>query len=42
MPMGTPWPLLFRQDGDGLHVTVPAGASHDYGVALKINGTNIT
>jgi alpha-L-fucosidase len=40
--VGTPGPLSFRQDGDGLHVTMPAGASHDYGVALKINGTNLT
>ena len=39
--VGATGPLTFRQDGDGLHVTMPTGASHDYGVALKINGTNL-
>jgi alpha-L-fucosidase len=39
--VGTPGALVFRQDGDGLHVTVPAGASHPYGVALKIDGDGI-
>ena len=39
--VGTPGPLAFRQDGEGLHVTIPDGASHDYGVALKIDGEGI-
>ena len=34
-------PLAFRQDGKGLHVTVPADASHDFGVALKISGRGL-
>jgi alpha-L-fucosidase len=36
--VGSNGALDFRQDAEGLHVTVPAGAGHDYGVALKING----
>ena len=36
--VGTSGPLTFQQDGDGLHVTVPDGVSHPYGVALKIDG----
>ncbi|HVW74880.1 MAG TPA: alpha-L-fucosidase [Rhizomicrobium sp.] len=39
--LGAPGPLAFQQDGDGLHVTVPDGASHPYGVALKIDGEDI-
>jgi len=34
-------PLAFRQDARGLHVTVPAGASHDFGVSLKITGKGL-
>jgi len=34
-------PLAFRQDAKGLHVTVPAGASHDFGVSLKITGKGL-
>jgi len=37
--VGTPVPLSFTQDADGLHVALPADASHAYGVALKIMGT---
>ncbi len=39
--VGHPAPLAFRQDGKGLHVTIPAGASHDFGVALKIIGRGL-
>jgi alpha-L-fucosidase len=39
--VGTPGPLAFQQDTDGLHVTVPDGASHPYGAALKITGDAI-
>ena len=30
--------LSFRQDGAGLRVTLPAGAMHPFGVALRIEG----
>jgi alpha-L-fucosidase len=39
--LGMPGPLTFQQDADGLHVTVPPGASHAYGAALKIDGEAI-
>jgi alpha-L-fucosidase len=39
--VGTPGPLAFQQDTDGLHVAVPDGASHPYGIALKIDGEAI-
>ena len=39
--VGTAGPLPFQQDGEGLHVTVPSGASHTYGVTLRINGDKI-
>jgi alpha-L-fucosidase len=39
--VGSPGPLAFQQDSDGLHVTVPSGASHPYGIALKIDGEAI-
>ena len=39
--VGTGGPLEFRQDAEGLHVTVPAQAAHDYGVALRINGNGL-
>jgi alpha-L-fucosidase len=39
--VGSPAPLTFTQDGAGLHVTVPSGASHDFGVALKIMGDGL-
>ncbi len=39
--VGTAAPLSFQQDADGLHVTMPPGASHPYGVALKIDGEAI-
>jgi alpha-L-fucosidase len=39
--VGHPSPLAFRQDARGLHVAVPAGASHDFGVALKITGKGL-
>ncbi len=40
--VGSTAPLQFNQDGRGLHVTVPPGASHDFGVALKITGEGLT
>jgi alpha-L-fucosidase len=39
--VGSPAPLAFKQDGGGLHVSLPAGASHAYGVALKIVGAGL-
>ena len=39
--VGATGQLSFRQAQDGLHVDVPAGASHDYGVALRINGERL-
>jgi len=40
--VGLPGALSFTQDSEGLHVTVPDGAAHDYGVALRIQGDNLT
>jgi alpha-L-fucosidase len=40
--VGDNTPLVFRQDGAGLHVTVPPDASHEFGVALKISGEGLT
>jgi alpha-L-fucosidase len=40
--VGTAAPLAFQQDGNGLHIDLPSAASHAYGVALKISGTNLT
>jgi len=40
--VGASGPLSFNQDGEGLHVTIPSGASHDYGVALRIQGDKLT
>jgi alpha-L-fucosidase len=31
-------PLRFRQDAEGLHITLPEAASHPIGVAVKIRG----
>jgi alpha-L-fucosidase len=39
--VGSNAPLAFTQDGGGLHVTVPPGAPHDFGVALKISGNGL-
>ena len=39
--VGTPAPLAFRQDAAGLHVELPAAASHAYGIALKIIGSGL-
>jgi len=39
--VGTQGPLPFQQGADGLQVTIPAGASHAYGVALRINGDGL-
>ena len=39
--VGSTTPLTFTQDGSGLHVTVPPGASHDFGIALKISGDGL-
>jgi alpha-L-fucosidase len=33
--------LAFTQDGSGLHVAIPPGASHDFGIALKISGDGL-
>ena len=33
--------LYFTQDATGLHVTVPPGLSHDFGIALKIMGDGL-
>jgi alpha-L-fucosidase len=40
--VGSNAPLAFTQDPSGLHVTVPPGASHEFGVALKISGDGLT
>jgi len=40
--VGTSGALAFQQDGEGLRVTVPDGASHDYGLALRIQGAQLT
>ena len=40
--VGAAGALAFRQQADGLHVTIPDGASHDFGVALKISGERLT
>jgi alpha-L-fucosidase len=39
--VGHSTPLSFRQDSHGLHIDIPAGASHDFGVALKITGPGL-
>jgi alpha-L-fucosidase len=39
--VGSNAPLQFNQDGGGLHVAVPPGASHEFGVALKITGQGL-
>jgi alpha-L-fucosidase len=39
--VGSNAPLTFTQDSSGLHVTVPPGASHEFGVALKISGEGL-
>ncbi|HWU55786.1 MAG TPA: alpha-L-fucosidase, partial [Rhizomicrobium sp.] len=39
--VGSQGPLAFQQDTEGLHVTVPSGASHSYGAALRINGEGL-
>jgi alpha-L-fucosidase len=39
--VGSSAPLAFRQDGSGLHIALPATASHAFGVALKIAGTGL-
>jgi alpha-L-fucosidase len=39
--VGSAGPLTFRQDDAGLHVTMPPGASHPYGAALRIDGDGI-
>jgi alpha-L-fucosidase len=39
--VGRPEPLAFVQDGSGLHVTIPPGASHEFGIALKISGDGL-
>ncbi len=39
--VGSDAPLKFHQDSSGCHVTIPDGASHDYGVALKLTGRGL-
>jgi alpha-L-fucosidase len=39
--VGAPDPLEFKMDDAGLHITVPPQASHDFGVALKIQGEGL-
>jgi alpha-L-fucosidase len=39
--VGSSAPLSFQQDQEGLHVTMPDGASHAYGAALRINGDGL-
>jgi alpha-L-fucosidase len=39
--VGATGQLSFRQAADGLHVDVPEGASHAYGLALRINGEKL-
>lgn len=39
--VGESAPLAFQQGPDGLKITLPDNASHDYGVALKITGRGI-
>lgn len=39
--VGSNDPLPFRQDHAGLHISLPQSASHDFGVALKIQGVAI-
>jgi alpha-L-fucosidase len=39
--VGSNAPLPFRQDAAGLHVSVPAGISHAFGIALKIMGEGL-
>ncbi|GAA0548371.1 alpha-L-fucosidase [Rhizomicrobium palustre] len=39
--VGAKAPLAFRQDTQGLHITLPARASHDYGLAFKIRGKGL-
>jgi alpha-L-fucosidase len=34
-------PLEFQQNAEGLNVTLPQGASHEFGVALKIEGDGL-
>ena len=40
--VGSNAPLNFTQDASGLHVSVPPAASHEFGVALKISGDDLT
>jgi alpha-L-fucosidase len=40
--VGSNAPLTFTQDASGLHVAVPPGASHEFGIALKISGDGLT
>jgi alpha-L-fucosidase len=39
--VGTSGALTLRQDSDGLRVTIPDGATYDYGLALRINGDRL-
>ena len=40
--VGAAGTLAFRQQADGLHVTIPDSAAHEFGVALKISGERLT
>jgi alpha-L-fucosidase len=39
--VGSTGTLSFRHTADGLHVNIPDGLSHDYGMALRINGEGL-
>ncbi|HYS45443.1 MAG TPA: alpha-L-fucosidase [Rhizomicrobium sp.] len=39
--VGSGTALAFRQDNTGLHVTVPQGSAHEFGIALKISGEGL-
>lgn len=40
--VGDGTPLGFRRDGEGVHVIVPEGASHAFGVAVTLKGRGLT
>ncbi|MGZ3298218.1 MAG: alpha-L-fucosidase [Asticcacaulis sp.] len=40
--VGSAAPLQFTTDAAGVHILVPEGASHDFGVALKLRGRGLT
>ena len=40
--VGSNAPLDFSRDRQGLHVEVPEGASHPFGIALRLRGRGLT